>query len=422
MKVLVIGNGGREDALCRTIAKSSKVKELFCLPGNGGTAKFAVNVAKNPLDVDEVCAFVAEKAIDLTVIGPEGPLAVGLSDALRAQGCKVFAPSKAAAEIESSKELAKKIMLKYNIPTADYQAFSKADEAKAYIKDRSCPIVIKADGLAAGKGVIVAETKEQANAAISDMLENKAFGIAGSRVVIEEFLAGEEVSILAFIDGEKIVPMVSAQDHKRIFDGDKGPNTGGMGAYSPAPVYTQEIAARVEKEILQPIAKALVAEGRYYQGVIYAGLMITADGPKVVEFNARFGDPEAQAVLPRLDSDLVDIMQAVLDGTLQEQDIKWNEDASVCVVMVSGGYPGSYEKGKLISGTRLAEEEGAVVYHAGTDLRYGEYFTAGGRVLGVCALGKTIAEAVEAAYKAVEKIEFDGQYYRKDIAYRALNR
>lgn len=422
MRVLVVGGGGREHALAWKIAQSPRLTKLYCAPGNAGTAEIAQNVAIGAEDVAGLMNFVQEKDIDLIVIGPEAPLAAGLSDRLRELGKKVFGPSQAAAAIEASKEVAKELMHKYNIPTAAYQVFTDAAEAIAYVKEQGAPIVVKADGLAAGKGVIVAMDEKTAIQAIRDMLEEDAFGSAGRRVVIEEFLTGEEVSILAFCDGETIVPMVSSQDHKRAYDGDKGPNTGGMGAYSPAPVYTEKLAQEVMETILLPSARALVAEGRYYQGVLYVGLMITAQGPKVLEYNARFGDPETQAVLLRLQTDLLDIMDWIEDGSLAEQEISWSEDPAVCVVIAAGGYPGSYRKGDVIKGLDLATRAGAIVFHAGTAVKDGKIVSNGGRVLGVTACGADIKKAIDNTYHAVEQISFADCFNRKDIGYRALNR
>ena len=422
MKVLIVGSGGREHTLAWKLKQSPRVDKLYCAPGNAGTGEIAENLPIDCEDVDSIIAIVEKLDIDLTVVGPEAPLALGLSDALRANNRLVFAPSKAAAAIETSKEIAKDLMIKYNIPTAQFGAFSDYDSAVAYIKEKGAPIVVKADGLAAGKGVIVAMDEDTAVDAVADMLLDKTFGNAGNRVVIEEYLEGEEVSILAFCDGKHIVPMVSAQDHKRAFDGDQGPNTGGMGAYSPAPVYTKELAVVVEEMILWPTLRALEAEGRTYQGVLYAGLMVTKDGPKVLEYNARFGDPETQSVLLRLNTDLIDIIEAISAEKLDEIKIEWSDKAAVCVVIASGGYPGIYDKGKPIYGIEHAEENGAIVFHAGTKLDNGKVVTAGGRVLGVTALGNDIAEAIKNAYQAVENITFEKSFYRKDIGHRALNR
>lgn len=421
MKILVVGGGGREHALVWKISQSPRVKKIFCAPGNAGIAGLAecVNIAAD--DVDTLLKFALENKIDLTVVGPEAPLMAGLVDQFEAVGLRVFGPRQRAAEIEGSKTLAKEIMEKYSIPTARYRVFEDPVPAIQYIRELGAPLVVKADGLAAGKGVIVAADTETAVQAVKEIMEDRAFGDAGNRVLVEEFLEGEEVSVLAFTDGEHVVPMVSSQDHKRVFDGDLGPNTGGMGAYSPAPVYTSEVAEFALEKILKPTIAGLKAEGRTYRGVIYAGLMVTKDGPKVLEYNARFGDPETQPVLMRLKTDLVEIMEAILAGCLKGQEISWLEEASVCVVMASGGYPGSYQKGKPIKGLEQTRRD-VYVFHAGTALKDGETVTAGGRVLGVTARGKTIREAIESAYGTVEKIHFEGMQYRKDIGGKALKR
>lgn len=421
MKVLVVGGGGREHALVWKIAQSPRVEKIYCAPGNAGIARQATCVNIGAEDIDALVRFAREEKIDLTVVGPEAPLTAGIVDAFTAEGLTIFGPTKKAAEIEGSKAFAKQLMEKYGIPTARYRTFANSDEAKEYIREIGAPVVVKADGLAAGKGVIVAQDVDTALKAVTDIMENKVFGDAGNRVVVEEYLEGEEVSILAFTDGRSVVPMVSSQDHKRVFDGDQGPNTGGMGAYSPAPVYTDEIARYVYDRILLPAVQGLAAEGRPYKGVLYAGLIITQDGPKVLEFNARFGDPETQAVLVRLESDLVEIMEAVIEERLHQVEIKWRPEAAVCVVMASGGYPGSYRKGFPIFGLDEVPE-GTVVFHAGTAEKDGQIVTAGGRVLGVTALGPDIATAIRNAYAAVEKISFQDAHYRRDIGYRALRR
>ncbi|MBE6073433.1 MAG: phosphoribosylamine--glycine ligase [Selenomonas ruminantium] len=423
MNILVIGSGGREHALAWKLSQSPKAEKLYAIPGNPGMAEIAECVEGISItDNDAVAAFAKEKQIDLAVVGPEVPLTNGLVDALNAAGIKAFGPTKLAAEIEGSKAFSKGLMKKYNIPTAKYEVFTDADAARAYIEQEGAPIVIKADGLAAGKGVIVAMTKEEALAAVADIMEDQEFGAAGSRVVIEEFMEGEEASLLCFTDGRTICPMISSQDHKRAYDGDKGPNTGGMGTYAPAPVMTKAMVDKAYETILVPTIKAMAQEGRVYKGCLYAGLMITADGPKVVEFNARFGDPETQVVLPLLESDLADIMLACADGTLAAQDIKWSDGAAVCVVMASGGYPKAYKKGFAIKGLTAAKEAGCEVFHAGTAEKDGEIVTSGGRVLGVVAKASSVKEAVENAYDGVKKISFDGAFYRKDIAHRALER
>ena len=369
-----------------------------------------------------ILRFVKEHEIGLVVVGPEVPLMNGLVDELEAAGIRAFGPRANAAEIEGSKSFAKDLMKKYGIPTARYEVFTAAEPARAYIRQEGAPIVVKADGLAAGKGVIVAMTEQEALDAVDAIMEDHSFGDAGARVVIEEFMEGEEASLLAFTDGTTIRPMISAQDHKRAYDGDRGPNTGGMGTYAPAPVMTPEMTERAVEEILKPTIAAMAMEGRTYRGCLYLGLMVTADGPKVVEFNARFGDPETQVVLPLLDSDLVAIMCACADGTLADVPIRWKDGAAVCVVLASGGYPGHYEKGQEIHGLADAEAMGALVFHAGTAMKDGKLVTNGGRVLGVVGRGADISSAVDAAYAAATKISFKDAYYRKDIAHRALER
>lgn len=420
LKVLVVGNGGREHALVWKLKQSSRVDRIFCAPGNAGIATMAETVNIGVEDISALIKLVQEEEIDLTIVGPEAPLVAGIVDEFEARGLKIFGPRRKAAMLEGSKVLAKEIMHKYKIPTARYKTFQDASEARAYIKEIGVPCVIKADGLAAGKGVTVAMDLDTALEAVERIMEERVFGDAGNSVVIEEFLQGEEVSILAFTDGKNITPMVSAQDHKRIFDGDQGPNTGGMGAYSPAPVYTNEVHDQVMHTILEPIVKALREEGREYIGVLYAGLMVTEDGPRVLEFNARFGDPETQVVLPRLKTDLVDIIEAVIEGRLNEQTIEWLDDAAVCVVMASEGYPGSYSKGKVIYG--LENIQPALVFHAGTSQERNQIVTSGGRVLGVTSLGPDIATAIETVYKVIPNIRFEGCHYRRDIGYRALKR
>ncbi len=421
MKILVVGGGGREHALVWKLAQSPLAEEIYCAPGNAGIADLAecVNIAAE--DVDTLLDFALAEGIGLTVVGPEAPLAAGIVDKFTAAGLKIFGPSQRAALIEGSKALAKEIMEKYNIPTAAYASFTDRAAAEEYIRKQGAPIVVKADGLAAGKGVVVAMTEEEALDAVADMLSGNAFGAAGAKVVIEEYLEGEEVSVLAFSDGKTVLPMVSAQDHKRVFDGDQGPNTGGMGAYSPAPVYTEELAEQTLRLVLQPAVDGMRAEGREYKGVLYAGLMVTDKGLKVLEFNARFGDPETQAVLMRLESDLVEIMLAIVDGHLADCTLQWSDDAAVCVVVASGGYPGKYEKGQPISGLDV-EYPDTVVFHAGTAFADQQVVANGGRVLGVTAHGATIGQAIEKAYAAVDSIHYDGCFSRRDIGYRALQR
>ncbi len=419
MNILVIGSGGREHALYWKLSESPQTEQIYAIPGNpgmGASAEIALD------DHAAILRFVKEHEIGLVVVGPEVPLMNGLVDELEAAGIRAFGPRANAAEIEGSKSFAKDLMKKYGIPTARYEVFTAAEPARAYIRQEGAPIVVKADGLAAGKGVIVAMTEQEALDAVDAIMEDHSFGDAGARVVIEEFMEGEEASLLAFTDGTTIRPMISAQDHKRAYDGDRGPNTGGMGTYAPAPVMTPEMTERAVEEILKPTIAAMAKEGRVYRGCLYLGLMVTADGPKVVEFNARFGDPETQVVLPLLDSDLVAIMCACADGTLADVPIRWKDGAAVCVVLASGGYPGHYEKGQEIHGLADAEAMGALVFHAGTAMKDGKLVTNGGRVLGVVGRGADISSAVDAAYAAATKISFKDAYYRKDIAHRALER
>ena len=426
MQILLIGGGGREHALAWKLAQSAQVEKIWAAPGNPGIA--AVEkcecVELNLNDLDAVADFAEEHGIDLTVVGPEATLVAGIADVFASRGLAVFGPSKAAAQLEGSKAFAKNIMAKYDIPTAFFKVCEDIETAKAYVKEKGAPIVIKADGLAAGKGVVVAMTEAEALEAIDEMMgEQHKFGGAGARVVIEEFMQGEEASLLAFTDGEHIVPMIASQDHKRAFDGDKGPNTGGMGTYAPAPVLTDILRLRAVEKILKPIVAAMKAEGMPYKGCLYAGLMVCGDEVKVVEFNCRFGDPETQVVLPLLDGDLAEIMLACATGGLDKVDIGWKDKATVCVVLASGGYPESYKNGYPISGLDKAGAlPDTVVFHAGTKISDGSVVTAGGRVLGVTAGGKDIAEAQERAYKAVSLITFTDMQYRKDIAWRALKK
>jgi phosphoribosylamine--glycine ligase len=420
MKVLVIGNGGREHALCWKLKNDSRQPELFCAPGNAGTAQLGTNLAMSATDVAGIVGWAKANKPDLTVVGPEAPLCAGLVDALEAEGFRVFGPRRAAAELEGSKKFAKEIMQAAGVPTAACAVFTDEQQACAYIRERGAPIVIKADGLAAGKGVTVAETVEQAEAAVQDALGG-AFGAAGSRVVIEDFLVGEEASILALVDGERVVLLASSQDHKRVLDGDQGPNTGGMGAYSPAPIATEAVLEIVRREVYGRTLAELKKRGITYKGVLYAGLMIDNGQPSVVEFNCRFGDPETQAVLARWDGDILPALEACIDGTLCEELVRWKPEASVCVVMAAGGYPGEYRKGDEISGLAAAESH-ALVFHAGTALKNDTVVTAGGRVLGVTGLGKDLRAAAAAAYQAAAQISWNGAFYRKDIAHRELKR
>lgn len=416
MKVMVVGGGGREHTLVWKIKQSPLVKEIYCAPGNAGIERIAVCINIPAEDIEALAEFALNEKIDLTVVGPEAPLTLGIVDEFEKRGLKVFGPSKKAAEIEGSKVFAKELMERYGIPTAHYRVFNDPIEAGEYIKDKGAPVVVKADGLAAGKGVIVALTEDEALDGVKRIMKDREFGRAGDRIVVEEYLEGPEVSILAFTDGNTVIPMVSAQDHKRVYDNDRGPNTGGMGAFAPSPVYTPDIARVVEKEILKKTIDAMKRENRPYKGVLYAGLMITSKGPKVLEFNCRFGDPETQAVLPLLESDLVPVMQAVIDSRLDEAEIRWKDKKAVCVIMASGGYPRKYEKGFKITGIEEAEKiEGITVFHAGTAKEGDSIVTAGGRVLGVTALGDNLDSAARLAYKGVEKISFKGAHYRKDI-------
>ena len=421
MKVLVIGGGGREHALVWKIAQSPRVAKIFAAPGNAGIAQLAECVPIKAEDIAGLLSFARSKAIDLTVVGPEGPLSQGIVDEFTNAGLRAFGPSGKAAEIEASKRFAKDLMKKYSIPTAEYGVFTEKAAAEAYVRTMGAPIVVKADGLAAGKGVVVAETVEEALAALDLIMTEKAFGPAGNRVVIEECLKGEEASFMAFSDGKTVVSMASSQDHKRVFDGDKGPNTGGMGAYSPAPVVTRKLERKVMDAIMIPTVQAMEQEGRLFKGVLYAGLMINNGEAKVLEFNARFGDPETQPVMARLDTDLIDIIEAILAGSLSKIDIKWKPDSAVCVVMAAGGYPGNYEKGGEIRGlANAAKLDNVAIFHAGTALKDGKIVTDGGRVLGVTGLGPVIAAAIDNAYKGVREITFEGAHFRRDIGARAL--
>ena len=419
MKVLVVGGGGREHAVCRKLAASPMVDALLCAPGNAGIAEVAACVPQvKATDVAGIVALAREERVDFVCVTPDDPLAMGCVDALEAAGIPAFGPNAYAAQMESSKIFSKNLMKKYGIPTAASETFTDMDAALAYLDAQQAPIVVKADGLALGKGVIVARTIEEAKAAVVDMMQGGRFGKSGARVLIEECMFGREVTVLCFCDGKTIVPMPASQDHKRVFDHDEGPNTGGMGAFAPSPLYTPEIAARTMREILLPTLHAMNAEGFTFKGVLYVGLMLTAQGPKVVEYNARFGDPETQAVLPLLESDLMAIMMAVRNQTLSELEIRWNDASAACIVLASGGYPGAYESGKVITGLEAAQAAGATVYHAGTRRAGEAIVTAGGRVLGVTALGDTLRQAVDSAYAAARLIHFDGAHMRSDIGSR----
>ncbi|MGM9606701.1 MAG: phosphoribosylamine--glycine ligase [Oscillospiraceae bacterium] len=415
MKVLVVGGGGREHAICWKLAQSPKVTGLWCAPGNGGISEVATCVDIKATDVDAMVVWAKENAMDFVVVAPDDPLALGMVDALEAAGIPAFGPRANAAIIEASKVFSKNLMEKYHIPTAQYKTFTDMDAALAYVREQGAPIVVKADGLALGKGVVVAQSAEEAEDAVRSMMADKKFGEAGTRLVIEECMTGPEATVLAFCDGEHLVCMPSSQDHKRAFDGNQGPNTGGMGAISPSPYYTDEIARRCMDEIFLPTVAALKAEGRPFQGVIYFGLMLTPNGPKVVEYNARFGDPECQAVLSLLDSDLLEILMACRNGTLDQVDIRWKSGAACCLVLASGGYPASYQKGYPITGIDKANET-AVVFHAGTKKTdSGEILTSGGRVLGVTATGADLNAAIDGAYAAASHISWTDMHFRRDI-------
>lgn len=415
--ILVIGGGGREHAIIKKLRESKNAGEIYCAPGNGGISKDAKCVNIKADDIKLITAFAKEHNIGLAVVAPDNPLVLGMIDALKAEGIRAFGPDKAAAAIEGSKVFSKGLMKKYCIPTAGYEVFEKPQDALEYIKNQNkFPAVIKADGLALGKGVIIAQNLNEARDALHEIMEDKIFGASGNKVVIEEFLTGPEVSVLAFTDSKTLVPMVSSKDHKRVGDGDTGPNTGGMGTISPNPYYTADIAEKCMKTIFMPTLEAMNKEGRPFKGCLYFGLMLTPDGPKVIEYNCRFGDPETQVVLPRLKTDLVEIMDAVIDEKLSDINIEWDNGAAACVVAASGGYPAKYETGKKITGLDEAESiDGVTVFHAGTKVKDGELFTSGGRVLGVTAKGENLDEALEKAYAAVSKINFDGIHFRKDV-------
>lgn len=421
MKVLVVGGGGREHALIRKIKESNKVTEIACCPGNGGISYDARCYPVAATDIDGVVRLAKEIKADFVVVAPDDPLVAGMVDALNAEGFPTFGPKANAAIIEGSKVFSKNLMLKYNIPTAEYKVFDHAEDAVAYVKEKNeFPTVIKADGLALGKGVIIPESFEEAEAGIREIMQDKIFGESGNHIVVEEFLTGPEVSVLAFTDGKCVKPMVSSMDHKRALDGDKGLNTGGMGTVSPNPYYTDAVAAECMEKIFIPTIEAMNAEGRTFKGCLYFGLMITPKGPKVIEYNCRFGDPETQVVLPRLKTDIMDIFEAINNETLSDLNIEWSDDAAACVVIASGGYPKSYPKGLEITGLENGQHEGVIVYHAGTALNGNKLVTSGGRVLGVTALGADLKEALDKAYKAVEDIHFENKHFRKDIGQRAL--
>jgi len=414
MKILVVGSGGREHCLAWKLSQSKLADKLYCAPGNGGTATVAENINIAATDIDKLLEFAISKKIDLTVVGPEAPLVLGIVDKFQDAGLKVFGPSKDLARLEGSKIFAKELMQKYNIPTAGFKVFTDPSKAKEYIKQKSLPLVIKADGLAAGKGVIVAAGLDEAMAAVDMIMVAKKFGSSGDKLIVEDCLQGEELSVLIFTDGETIIPLVSSQDYKRIFDEDKGPNTGGMGAYSPAPLLSEERFQKVVEEVFRPLIDGLRKEGQPYKGMLYAGLMIKDDQPMVLEFNVRFGDPETQAILPRLNSDLVDIILKTVEGRLKGIELEWDQRYCLCVVLASGGYPGKYQKLQKITG--LDNKSGVFIFHAGTKIdENSDFVTAGGRVLNISALGDTIKEAQDKAYKAIESINFNNMFYRKDI-------
>jgi len=423
MKILVVGGGGREHALVWKLSQSPLVDQIYCAPGNPGIAELAECVDIPADKIAALCDFALDQEIDLTVVGPEVPLTLGVVDLFQTAGLDIFGPNKAAAQIEGSKGFSKDLMAKYNIPTAAYRSFTDRDQAVAYVREQGAPIVVKADGLAAGKGVIVAMTEEQAIAGIDDIMLDKVFGAAGASVVVEEFMAGEEASFFAFTDGKNILPLASSQDHKPVYDNDQGPNTGGMGAYSPAPVVTAELHDQIVETIVRPTIAGMASEGTPYSGILYVGLMIKDGVPRVVEYNARFGDPEAQPLLMRMKSDLVPVLQACARGDLRQDAIEWYDKAAVCVVMASGGYPGSFTKGLPISGLAdAAALDDVTVFHAGTRSVDGEIVNHGGRVLGVTGLGATVAEAIDMAYQGVACITWQDVHYRKDIGRKALNR
>lgn len=423
MKVLVIGSGGREHALAWKFKQSQEVEEIFCASGNGGTASFATNVPIAADDISGLLDYAKAKKIDLTVVGPEAPLTLGIVDIFKRNGLMIFGPTREAAELEASKAFTKEFCQRHNIPTARAGIFDNADAAIEYVRVQKAPLVVKADGLAAGKGVIMCQTTEEAEAAVNNILKDRAFGDAGNKVVVEECLVGEEASFLAFSDGNHVLPLASSQDHKRAGDNDTGPNTGGMGAYSPAPVVTPEMYERIMKKIILPTVRGMTTEGRAFTGVLYAGVMICNGEPYLLEYNVRFGDPEAQPLLARLKTDLASVIKASVNGQLNTVQLEWDPRPAVCVVMSAEGYPGSYEKGREITGIDEAEAlPDVTVFHAGTKVENGTTFTNGGRVLGVTALGDDIPGAIANAYEAVGKISWDGCYYRKDIGRKALNR
>lgn len=416
MKVLIVGSGGREHAIAASVAKSPRVEKIYCAPGNAGIGQIAECVPIGAMEFDKLVSFAKEKEIDFTIIGMDDPLVGGVVDVFEAEGLKVFGPRKNAAILEGSKAFSKDLMKKYNIPTAGYENFDDADKALAYLETAKMPIVLKADGLALGKGVLICQTLEEAKAGVKEIMLDKKFGTAGNHMVVEEFMTGREVSVLSFVDGRTIKLMSSAQDHKRAKDGDQGLNTGGMGTFSPSPFYTPEVDEFCKKYVYQATVDAMAAEGRPFKGVIFFGLMLTEEGPKVLEYNARFGDPEAQVVLPRMKNDIIDVMEACADGTLDQIDLQFEDNAAVCVVLASDGYPVAYDKGLPISGLEAFDQkEGCYCFHAGTALKDGQIVTSGGRVLGITAKGADLKEARANAYGATEWVSFDNKYMRHDI-------
>ncbi len=416
MKVLVVGGGGREHAIVLKLKESKKIDKIYCAPGNAGISRDAQCVDIKATDIFALADFAKSEKIDFTVVGMDDPLVMGIVDEFEKQGLRIFGPRKNAAIIEGSKAFSKELMKKYNIPTAKYETFSDFESAYSYIKENKLPIVVKADGLALGKGVIICNSLEEAKAGLKQIMIDKKFGESGSKVVVEEFLTGPEVSVLSFCDGTTLIPMVSAQDHKRAFDGDEGLNTGGMGTFSPSRIYTDEIADVCMEKIFKPTVSALKKEGREFKGIIYFGLMITDDGPKVIEYNARFGDPETQVILPRLESDLLEVFEACVDGTLDKIEVKWKNNAAACVILASGGYPESYDKGFPIYGLENCDRRDDIfVYHAGTALKDNGFVTNGGRVLGITGVGKNLDEAIKIAYQGVDLVSFDKMHFRRDI-------
>ena len=419
MRVLVIGSGGREHALVWKIKQSPKVEKIFCAPGNAGTSEFADNIPIAADDIEGLLQFAMKKEIGLTVVGPEQPLVMGIVDRFEVKGLRIFGPSASAAELEGSKSFSKDIMQKYGLPTAEYKIFTSAESAAKYIQAKNCPLVVKADGLAAGKGVLLCRSSREALVAVDTIMRQRLFGEAGDQIVVEEFLEGQEISVLAFSDGKTVLLMDSAQDHKAVYDGDIGPNTGGMGAYSPAPVFTELMRQKVRDKIMLPMVRAMQQEGRTYKGILYAGLMLTKTGPQILEFNARFGDPETQPLMVRMETDIIPLFEACIDGTLGQCQVNWKNKSSVCVVMTAEGYPGTYQKGEIISGLQNANSTPeVVVFHAGTKEQDGKVLTNGGRVLGVTATGANTESAIQKAYDAVGKVNWRGVHYRKDIGSR----